>query len=68
MARQSGKRKQVVMRHACNGRLREAVYHWARVSVVHDERSAAAYALNTGAEATRTAAPCVAWPTGSCGS
>ncbi|HEY7194356.1 MAG TPA: IS110 family transposase [Gemmatimonadales bacterium] len=45
---QSGKRKQVVMRHACNGRLREAVYHWARTSVQHDERSAIAYAAARG--------------------
>ncbi len=44
VTRQSGKRKQVVMRHACNGRLQEAVYHWARISVQHDERSATAYA------------------------
>jgi transposase len=44
VTRQSGKRKQVVMRHACNGRLREALYHWARISVQHDERSATAYA------------------------
>ncbi len=48
VTRQSGKRKQVVMRHACNGRLREAVYHWARVNVVHDERGAAAYAEYRG--------------------
>jgi transposase len=45
---QSGKRKQLVMRHACNGRLREAVYHWARISVQHDERSAIAYAASRG--------------------
>jgi len=45
---QSGKRKQVVMRHACNGRLREAVYHWARISVQHDERSAIVYAASRG--------------------
>jgi transposase len=48
VTRQSGKRKQVVMRHACNGRLRETVYHWARISVQHDERSAAAYAEYRG--------------------
>ena len=45
---QSGKRKQVVMRQACNGRLREAVYHWARISVLHDARSANAYAACRG--------------------
>jgi len=45
---QSGKRKQVVMRQACNGRLREALYHWARISVQHDERSAIVYAASRG--------------------
>jgi transposase len=45
---QSGKRKQVVMRQACNSRLREAVYHWARISVQHDARSATAYAEHRG--------------------
>ena len=44
VTRQSGKRQQVVMRYACNGRLREAVYHWARVSVQHDARSTGLYA------------------------
>jgi transposase len=44
VTRQSGKRQQVVMRYACNRRLREAVYHWARVSVQHDERSTGLYA------------------------
>ena len=48
VTRQSGKRKQVVMRHACNGRLRGAVYHWAFISVQHDERSAATYAEYRG--------------------
>jgi transposase len=46
VTRQSGKRKQVAMRHACNGRLLEAVYHWARISVQHDERSTTAYAAH----------------------
>jgi transposase len=32
----SGKRRVVVMRQACNPRLREAVYHWARVSLQRD--------------------------------
>jgi transposase len=36
ITRQSGKRTQVSMRHACNGRLRNALYHWARVSTQHD--------------------------------
>jgi transposase len=45
---QSGKRKQVVMRHACNGRLRGAVYHWAFISMQHDEHSASMYAEYRG--------------------
>ena len=48
VTRQSGKRKQVVMRHACNGRLRGAVYHWAFISMQHDEYSAAMYAEYRG--------------------
>lgn len=48
VTRQSGKRKQVVMRHACNGRLRGAVYHWAFISIQHDEHSAATYAEYRG--------------------
>lgn len=30
ITRQSGKSRRVVMRRACNGRLRNAMYHWAR--------------------------------------
>ncbi len=44
----SGKRKnasaRVSMRRACNGRLRNAVYHWARVATQHDEAAKAHYA------------------------
>jgi len=44
VTRQSGKKKAtVLMRRACNPRLRQAVYHWARVSVQHDARSKAHY-------------------------
>lgn len=39
-----GNRSIVVMRNACSLRLRNALYHWARVASVHDPRSAAAYA------------------------
>jgi transposase len=38
----SGKRRTVRMRRACNPRLREAVYHWTRVSIQRD-RGARAY-------------------------
>lgn len=44
VTRQSGKRRVVVMRRACNPRLREAVYHWARVATIHDPRSKEKYA------------------------
>jgi transposase len=43
VTRQSGKRVAVVMRRACNGRLRYAIYHWARVSVQVDARCRAHY-------------------------
>lgn len=43
VTRQSGKRVAVVMRRACNGRLRYALYHWARVSVQVDARCRAHY-------------------------
>lgn len=41
---QSGKKKVVLMRQGCNERLRNALYHWARVSVVCDPRSKKVYA------------------------
>ena len=36
VTRQSGKQRLVTMRYACNRRLRAAVFHWARTSVIHD--------------------------------
>lgn len=39
VTRRSGKKYVVVMRHACPHRLRTAVYHWARVAVLHDVHS-----------------------------
>jgi transposase len=43
---QTGKQRRptVAMRHACNSRLRNATYHWARVSMQHDEHSREHYA------------------------
>jgi transposase len=38
VTRQSGKKAVVSLRRACNARLRNAVYHWARVSVQVDPR------------------------------
>jgi hypothetical protein len=39
----SGKRRLVFMRRACNRRLREALYHWARVSLQRDAGALAYY-------------------------
>lgn len=44
VTRQSGSRRTVGMRYACNARLREALYHWARTSTMFDEGSKAYYA------------------------
>jgi transposase len=43
VTRQSGKKTAVMMRWACNGRLRNAIYHWARVSVQVDAGCRAHY-------------------------
>ncbi len=43
VTRQSGKRRVVVMRRACNPRLREAAYHWARISMQLDPISRRRY-------------------------
>ena len=43
MTKQSGKRRTVVMRYACNGRLRCALYYWARVAVTCDPASKTYY-------------------------
>ncbi len=44
VTKQSGKRARVSMRRSCNPRLRDAFYHWARVSTQHDPHSRAHYA------------------------
>jgi len=41
---QSGKKKVVLMRRGCKERLRNALCHWARVSVVRDPKSKNLYA------------------------
>jgi transposase len=43
VTRQSGKSRLVVMRRSCNGRLRTAVFHWARTSIRLDPRCRAQY-------------------------
>ncbi len=44
ITKQSGKRKLVVMRYACNPRLRAAAHYWGQTAVGHDPRSRAQYA------------------------
>lgn len=44
VTKQSGKRLSVHMRYACNGRLRNALYHGARTAVVYDAPSRTYYA------------------------
>jgi transposase len=44
VTKQSGRRRIVQMRYACNPRLREAAYHWARVGMQKDPASRAYYA------------------------
>jgi len=44
ITRRSGKSNQTLMRHSCNPRLRNAIYHWSRVSTQGDPRSAEHYA------------------------
>jgi transposase len=41
---QSGRRRSVSMRYACNHRLRQAAYHWARTGIQRDAGSRAYYA------------------------
>jgi transposase len=43
VTRQSGKRRYVVRRLACNKRLRNALYHWARVAIQKDAGYRARY-------------------------
>jgi transposase len=44
ITRSSGKSRSVLMRRSCNERLREALYHWSRVSMQTDKRSRSHYA------------------------
>lgn len=45
ITKRSGKSRIVIMRQAVHVRLRNSVYHWARVAVQHDPRSRAKYAV-----------------------
>ena len=44
VTKQSGKRRQVVMRHGCNPRLRHALYHMARIAMQRDAHFGSVYA------------------------
>ena len=44
VTRQSGKKTVILMRQGCNERLRNALYHWARVSSIWDPKSKTMYA------------------------
>jgi transposase len=44
VTRRSGKQCIVIRRHACNKRLQNAMYHWARVAIQHDSVSRCKYA------------------------
>jgi len=44
VTKESGRRRAVVMRYACNRRLRDAAYHWGRVAIQRDPRTHAYYA------------------------
>jgi transposase len=48
VTKQSGRRRAVVMRYACNDRLREAAYHWARTGLQTDHASKAYYTALRG--------------------
>jgi transposase len=43
VTRRSGKQCIVIRRHACNKRLQNTVYHWARVAIQHDPVSRCRY-------------------------
>lgn len=48
VTKQSGRRRTVVMRYACNMRLRDAAYHWARAGAQKDPDSRVYYATLRG--------------------
>lgn len=61
VTKQSGRSRTVSMRYACNGRLRDAAYHWARVGAQRDAKSRTYYATlrargHTHARALRSVA------------
>lgn len=53
----------MVMRYACNGRLRNAFYHWARTSIQHDAAAKRYYGVSAPGD-IRTVGHSAAWQTG----
>jgi transposase len=43
VTKRSGKTRVVIMRYAAQVRLRQAVFHWARVAILHDPKSRSRY-------------------------
>jgi transposase len=43
VTKRSGKTRIVIMRYAAQVRLRQAVFHWARVAIIHDPKSRSRY-------------------------
>ena len=43
VTKRSGKARIVIMRYAAQVRLRQAVFHWARVAIIHDPKSRSRY-------------------------
>jgi transposase len=56
VTRQSGKCRHVHMRRACNPRLRQALYHWARASLQRDDAARAFYDRHRQAGASHATA------------
>jgi transposase len=48
VTKRSGKKKVIVMRYACNERLRNALYHWSRTSMQNEARAKQHYAEMRG--------------------
>ena len=65
VTKQSSRRRTVSMRYACDRRLRQAAYRWARVGMQKD-LATRAYTPRCGHAVTATVARCGVWPTASC--
>jgi hypothetical protein len=68
ITKQSGKHRTVLMRYVCNGRLRHALYHCARVAVMRDLPSKTYYTAQIARAVILMAAPCTQSPIDYCAS